>query len=179
MRVEDIEGAQPKLTKSITESRRIKLKSSDLRDVLEDIRNYRQRNYDKNGYVQLHNKIKPDSESAKQHFNIFEEVSKDEQLAKDQDINNRRKENSSLDMFKYYVSSKNANRSNPRQHPLDQVSYSVLDNRKLDYSPAIPKNKDISPVMLRSHRKERLDNFMIEISRQRQHLLQMKNKILD
>ena len=43
MRIADIDGAVPKKTKSITESRRIKLTSSDLRDLITDINNFRKK----------------------------------------------------------------------------------------------------------------------------------------
>lgn len=60
MRINDIDGAEPKQTKSITETRRAKLRSSDLRDLLAEMMNYRQKKLDKNGFVEFSPKQKLD-----------------------------------------------------------------------------------------------------------------------
>lgn len=43
MRTDDIDGATPNKRNSITESKRVKLTSSDLSDLIHDIENYRKR----------------------------------------------------------------------------------------------------------------------------------------
>lgn len=53
IRTDDIDGAQPKDRKAITASKRIKITSADLKDLVQDIEKYRQRQLDKNGFINL------------------------------------------------------------------------------------------------------------------------------
>jgi hypothetical protein len=71
MRTDDIKGAIPVKGKSITESRRIKLTSPDLSDLISDIENYRKRMLNKNGYIELAARNKPEGSRKEQSFNVF------------------------------------------------------------------------------------------------------------
>lgn len=72
MRTNDIKGANSKAGKSITESRRIKLTSSDLSDLISDIENYRKRQLNKNGQINLWPKNKPEGSRKEQNFSLFD-----------------------------------------------------------------------------------------------------------
>ena len=63
---------QPKDRKAITASKRVKITSADLKDLVKDIENYRKRMLDKNGFINLWPRNKPEVEWRLQRFNIFE-----------------------------------------------------------------------------------------------------------
>ena len=75
IRVDDIEGAKPKDRNSITKSKRMKITSAGLSDLLHDIDDYRSRMLLKNGQIDLHPRRKPETENRKQTFSVFDDTS--------------------------------------------------------------------------------------------------------
>ena len=65
LKVADIDGAEPTDHHSITKSKRIKMTSSDMKDLLDQVDKYRKRVLSKNGVINLFSKGKSNDSSAK------------------------------------------------------------------------------------------------------------------
>jgi hypothetical protein len=119
-RVDDIEGAVPKDRHSITKSKRMRITSAGLHDLIQDIENYRKKVLSKNGNIDLYARAKPDVPNKHQTFNLFNDSAEVPELNKNKKPGRRHimDDKSTFDRTGLHISSKRRDMSDPKASPI-------------------------------------------------------------
>lgn len=155
-RTDDISGAVPINRNSITESRRIKLTSSNLQDLISDIEKYRKKLLAKNGHLNLIPKHKTNNRNKQQTFHLFDNsVGEDPNPRKIDAITPKRRD-MTIDSIGRHRS-KRQFKSQPRVNPT--VNRTQFPQRVRTLKDGITSNNDIEFRKLDSKRHERLNKL--------------------